>query len=217
MRVGRVKIRRVSITEKAFRRQYGMLDQSFYCRESVVNIAKDLIGKVLFTRMQGKVTAGMIVETEAYSWKERGCHAYNNRKTKRNEVMFGAGGYAYVYLCYGMYNLFNVVTNHVGKADAVLIRALEPVEGVTTMERRTGANGIRRITSGPGKLTRALGIDRKQNGIALTSKRVWLEDSGIRVSRKHLESSPRIGIDYAGEDALLPWRFTMKDSPWVSK
>lgn len=194
-----------------------MLDASFYRRESVVTVARDLIGKVLYTRLDGRVTAGMIVETEAYSWKERGCHAYNNRMTARNAVMFGDGGHAYVYLCYGMHNLFNVVTNREGKADAVLIRALQPVEGLTIMQRRSAENEGARITSGPGKLTRALGIDRKHNGIALNAKRVWLEDSGMPISRKHFESSARIGIDYAGEDALLPWRFTMKDSPWVSK
>jgi len=194
-----------------------MLDHSFYRRNNVVSIAKDLIGKVLFTRIDTKVTAGMIVETEAYSWKERGCHAFNSRMTNRNAVMFGEGGHAYVYLCYGMYNLFNVVTNREGKADAVLIRALEPVEGLKIMQRRTRINRSARITSGPGKLTMALGIDRKHNGIELTSKRVWLEDGGIRVTRKQVESSGRIGIDYAGEDALLPWRFTLKDSAWISK
>lgn len=194
-----------------------VLPEDFYQRSSVTQIARDLIGKVLLTRMEGKVTGGLIVETEAYSWKERGCHAYNNRKTQRNEVMFGEGGHAYVYLCYGMHNLFNVVTNHAGKADAVLIRALEPTEGLHLMQRRTGAASPRRITSGPGKLTRALGIDRAHNGVHLRSKQVWLEDAGVKIARKDITTGPRIGIDYAGEDAKLAWRFTLTDNEWISK
>lgn len=193
------------------------LPEAFYRRSDVTRVARDLIGKALFTRIEGKITAGVIVETEAYSWKERGCHAYDNRKTARNAVMFGEGGHAYVYLCYGMHNLFNVVTNREGKADAVLIRALEPVEGIELMQRRTGADNTKRITSGPGKLTRALGIGRLHNGLALTSRRVWLADVGSSANKRDIVTSRRIGIDYAGTDALLLWRFTLKDSPWVSK
>jgi DNA-3-methyladenine glycosylase len=193
------------------------LTEAFYHRNDVTRIARDLLGKALYTRINGKLTAGLIVETEAYSWRERGCHAWGNRRTSRNEVMFGRGGYAYVYLCYGMHNLFNVVTNGEGRADAVLIRALEPVEGIPVMQRRVGAEKTERITSGPGKLTRALAIDRNLNGIPLNSKRVWLEDIGKKVSTREVQAGPRIGIDYAGQDALLPWRFTMKGNPWVSK
>lgn len=193
-----------------------VLTEDFYRRNDVTRIARELLGKTLMTRKDGKTTAGIIVETEAYSSKERGCHAYNNRKTARNAVMFGNGGYAYVYLCYGMHHLFNVVTNQEGKADAVLIRALEPVEGLPTMLKRTGATKTARLTSGPGKLTRALGIDRNHNGLALTSRRVWLEDGGMRVGKASIIASPRIGIDYAGDDAKLPWRFTIKDNVWVS-
>lgn len=193
------------------------LAQEFYHRNDVTRIAKDLLGKGLFTMINGKTTSGLIVETEAYSWKERGCHAWDNRKTRRNAVMFGEGGHAYVYLCYGMYNLFNVVTNREGTADAVLIRALEPVEGLTTMQQRSGATKAARITSGPGKLTRALGIDRNHNGLPLNSKQLWLEDVGRKVKLTEIKAGPRIGIDYAGEDALLPWRFTLKDNEWVSK
>jgi DNA-3-methyladenine glycosylase len=193
------------------------LPVDFYLRANVTAIARDLLGKALFSRMDGKVAAGLIVETEAYSWKERGCHAWNNRKTDRNAVMFDEGGHAYVYLCYGMHSLFNVVTNREGKADAVLIRALEPVEGVAEMQRRTGTHGTSRITSGPGKLTRALAISRKHNGVPLNSKRVWLEDLGKKIKPGEIQAGPRIGIDYAGEDALLPWRFTIKENKWVSR
>jgi DNA-3-methyladenine glycosylase len=172
----------------------------------------------LFTNVNGIISGGIIVETEAYSWKEKGCHAYGGKKTNRNAIMFEKGGYSYVYLCYGMYNMFNVVTNREGIADAVLIRAVEPVTGISEMEVRRGM--IRtpfHLTSGPGKLTRAMGIDRKLNGKFLLDDEVWLEDVGTKLSRKAIEVSPRIGIDYAGEDAKLPWRFTVKHSKWISR
>lgn len=193
-----------------------MLPEGFYRRKDVTRIAKELLGKALFTRIGGKVTGGLIVETEAYSWKERGCHAYNNRRTKRNEVMFGDGGHAYVYLCYGIHNLFNVVTNQPGTADAVLIRALEPLDGITEMLRRTNQQNSGRITSGPGKLTRALGIERTLNGKPLSSESLWIADVGRKVSKSQIVAGKRIGIDYAGEDAKLQWRFTVKNNEWIS-
>lgn len=193
------------------------LEPSFYLGNNVVKTAKDLLGKVLFTRKGGKITAGIIVETEAYSNREKGCHAYQNRRTERNAIMFGEGGYAYVYLCYGIHNLFNVVTNEADEPEAVLIRALEPVEGTQLMIKRMAAAGEKRVTSGPGKLTRALGIDRTYNGKALWSDQLWIEDAGMRLAKTEILASPRIGIDYAGEDALLPWRFTIKGNVWVSK
>jgi DNA-3-methyladenine glycosylase len=193
-----------------------LLPEGFYRRKDVTRIAKELLGKALFTRIDGKVTGGVIVETEAYSWKERGCHAYNNRRTKRNEVMFGEGGHAYVYLCYGIHNLFNVVTNQPGTADAVLIRALEPLDGIAEMLRRTSQRNSGRITSGPGKLTRALGIERTHNGKALSSTSLWIADVGHKVGKAQIVVDMRIGIDYAGEDAKLPWRFTVKNNEWVS-
>ncbi len=193
------------------------LEPSFYLGNNVVKAAKDLLGKVLFTRIGRRTTAGIIVETEAYSSRERGCHAYDYRRTSRNDVMFGEGGHAYVYLCYGIHELFNVVTNEADEPEAVLIRALEPVEGVPWMKERTNAKSDRRITSGPGKLTKALGIDRKMNGKELWSNQLWIEDTGIQVPKQSVVASPRIGIDYAGQDALLPWRFTIKGNNWVSK
>jgi DNA-3-methyladenine glycosylase len=193
------------------------LEPSFYLGNNVVRTAKDLLGKTLFTRSGGRTTAGIIVETEAYSNRERGCHAYLRRRTPRNDVMFGEGGHAYVYLCYGIHNLFNVVTNTEDEPEAVLIRALEPAEGIQWMLKRMGVERESRITSGPGKLTKAMGIDREYNGRALWSKQVWIDDGGVRVAAKDIVASPRIGIDYAGVDAQLPWRFTIKDNPWVSK
>lgn len=194
------------------------LPATFFEQKNVVKIARELLGKGLFTKIDGIVTGGMIVETEAYSWKEKGCHAFDGRKTARNEIMFSDGGYAYVYLCYGMHNLFNVVTNTKGTAEAVLIRAVEPVAGLEEMKVRRGElKNPYHITSGPGKLTRALGIDRTFNGKYLRDTEVWIEDLGIIVKNKDILASKRIGIDYAGEDANLPWRFTIKDNKWVSK
>lgn len=193
-----------------------VLPDSFYTRKSVTQIARQLLGKKLITNVLGKRSGGIIVETEAYSYQERGCHAYENKMTSRNKIMFEAGGVAYVYLCYGIHNLFNVVTNKHGLADAVLVRALEPYEGVEWMMERMNTQSVRRITSGPGKLTKALGIDRSFDGKFLNSAEVWIEE-GVKVSSQKIVASSRIGIDYAGKDALLPWRFSIKDSEWVSK
>lgn len=180
-------------------------------------IAKDLLGKVLVTKINRKVIAGIIVETEAYSYREKGCHAYNSRMTERNSVMFKSGGHAYVYLCYGIHHLFNVVTNVEGKADAVLIRALQPLVGEQHMLNRMNTTSLKKITSGPGKLTRAFGIDKMMNGEFLLNNKVWIEDQTMKVSKSSIVASSRIGIDYAGEDAQLPWRFTIKENEWVSK
>lgn len=193
------------------------LPESFYERTNVVKIARELLGKSLITKVNGVITGGKIVETEAYSWKERGCHAFGGRMTERNKVMFDAGGHAYVYLCYGMHNLFNVVTNKAGKAEAILIRALEPQEGLREMKKRRGdLRNPYHLTSGPGKLTKAMGIDRTFNGKFLLNNDVWIEDIGETVSSREIDASRRIGIDYADEDAKLPWRFLIKGNTWVS-
>jgi len=193
------------------------LEESFYQHTDVTRIAKDLLGKTLYTRIAGKITSGIIVETEAYSHVEKGCHAYMNRKTKRNEVMFNAGGYAYVYLCYGIHNLFNVVTGPPGIGNAVLVRALEPVDGIPLMMERMKTKNVSRITSGPGKLTKALGIDRSFNAKHLTGSAIWIGDEGIKVKKQQIVASKRIGIDYAGKDADLPLRYTIEGNTWVSK
>lgn len=193
-----------------------MLPESFYQRDNVVAIARQLLGKELYSRVNKKVAGGMIVETEAYSQKEKGCHAFKG-KTERNKIMFSSGGFAYVYLCYGIHNLFNVVTNREGVADAILIRALQPLKGEELMMRRMKSTSLDRITSGPGKLTKALGIDRSFNGKYLLGNDIWLEDNSSGISSIDIVASKRIGIDYAGKDAHLPWRFTIKGNPWVSK
>jgi DNA-3-methyladenine glycosylase len=192
------------------------LSLSFYQRQNVVKIAQELLGKVLFTKVDDKVVAGMIVETEAYSIIEKGCHAYKGM-TERNKAMFEEGGIAYVYLCYGIHQMMNVVTNRAGKADAVLIRALQPWLAEYAMMERVNAPSTKRITSGPGKLTKALGIDRSFNGKDLCGSEIWIEDKGVKLKKGDCSASPRIGIDYAGKDALLPWRFSIKGNEWVSK
>lgn len=194
------------------------LKEDFYQRVNVVKIARELLGKVLFTNIDGVITGGVIVETEAYSWKERGCHAYGQRKTARNAIMFGEGGFSYVYLCYGIHYLFNVVTNQPHTPEAVLIRALEPVAGLEEMKSRRGRlQNEFHLTSGPGKLTKALGIDRTFNGKSLMDNEIWIEDPGTKVASKNIAVSERIGIDYAGEDVRLPWRFSLKGNPFVSR
>jgi DNA-3-methyladenine glycosylase len=194
------------------------LPPQFYERKNVVKIARELLGKGLFTNIDGVMAGGMIVETEAYSWVEKGCHAYNNRRTSRNEVMFGKGGHAYVYLCYGMHQMFNVVTNIEDIPEAVLIRALQPLTGIPEMVLRRGNSASKNhLTSGPGKLAKALGIDRSMNGKSLMKNDIWIEDIGCKISSRNIVASPRIGIDYAGEDASLPWRFSVKGNPWVSR
>jgi len=194
------------------------LSESFYQNDDVVHVARQLLGKMLITNIGGQLTGGYIVETEAYSWTERGCHAYQGKKTARNAVMFEKGGHAYVYLCYGIHHLFNVVTNRAGIADAVLIRALEPALGVEWMQQRRGENvPQKQLTSGPGKLSDAMGINRIINGKYLTGSEVWIAEAETQVRSSDIASATRIGIDYAGDDAKLPWRFYLRDSLWVSK
>ena len=195
------------------------LSSSFFLRDAET-VGIDLLGKLLVTYIDGELTSGIIVETEAYCGiDDRASHAFGNRRTTRTETMFKRGGHAYVYLIYGMYSMFNVVTSEEDYPDAVLIRAIEPVEGIETMLKRRKMKEItRRLTAGPGVLTQALGITTKHNGIFLPeSNIIWIEDIGITVKPQDIVRTKRIGVDYAGEDALLPRRFYIKDNPYVSK
>lgn len=193
------------------------LPRSFFLGEDVVSIARELIGKVLVTNWDGCLTKGLIVETEAYRGRnDKACHANNGRRTQRTEVMYGQGGLAYVYLCYGIHHLFNVVTNKKDVADAVLIRALEPMEGGEVMHERMGGKS-KRLTQGPGLLTKAMGIRVQHTGTDLLGPQIWLEDGVVPVKPDQIVPSTRIGVDYAEEDAQLPWRFYLKDNPWVSR
>lgn len=190
-----------------------LLPKSFYLRDDVVQIAKELLGKTLVTRQNGAARKGKIVETEAYrGYDDKACHASNGKRTPRTEVMYREGGCAYVYLCYGIHHLFNVVTNVAGKADAVLIRAVEPLDGDWS-DRHPKT----KTSNGPGKLSKAMGITMEMNTARLTVENdIWIEDAPDIVGTS-IVASTRVGVDYAGEDALLPWRFYLCNNDWVSK
>lgn len=193
------------------------LKTAFYRQHDVTVIAKDLLGKILVTNINGVRTAGMIVETEAYGGiVDRASHAWNNRRTKRTEVIYQPGGLAYVYLCYGIHYLFNVVTNIENTPHAVLIRALQPVDGIDMMQRRYNNKPSAKLTAGPGSLCKAMGIDTALNGESLTGKKVWIE-TGQDIADDNIVISTRVGVQYAGEDAYLPYRFSIKNNDWVSK
>jgi DNA-3-methyladenine glycosylase len=194
------------------------LDLSFYNRKDVTRIAKDLLGKILVTRFNGIVTSGRIVETEAYAGAgDKASHAYGNRRTARTEVMFGNPGTAYVYLCYGIHHLFNIVTNRKEIPHAILIRAVEPLDGVDSMLLRTGKVQLdNTLTKGPGNVSRALGIFTHHTGKSLLSDEIYISDDGFRLKEAQILTTTRIGVDYAAEDSLLPYRFIVRDSPYVS-
>jgi DNA-3-methyladenine glycosylase len=211
------------------------LAAAFYDRPGVVTVARDLLGKILVTEFGGQRTSGRIVETEAYNGVgDRASHAWSGRRTRRTEVMYGLGGAAYVYLIYGIHHLFNVVTNKKDVPHAVLVRALEPMKGIPVMLERTGKGwsgkgGAERpgevwpdgqpdysLTRGPGNLSKALGLLTLHTGISLLGDQIWIGDDGWRPKRGGIVATPRVGVDYAGPDAALPYRFFIKGSPWVS-
>lgn len=194
------------------------LNETFYQRADVLKIAKELLGKVLVTNWEGILTSGRIVEVEAYNGIiDKASHAAGGRRTARNEIMYGNGGFSYVYLCYGIHHLFNVVTNLQGTPHAILIRALEPIEGINEMLLRANKKQPDyTLTKGPGNVSKALGIYTKHNGIFLSDEKLYIADDGKKYKRNEIVASPRIGVDYAGEDAKLPYRFFVKDSPYVS-
>lgn len=194
-----------------------ILPLTYYQHDDVLFLSRDLLGKFLVTNIQGQLTSGMIVETEAYRGPEdRASHAYGARRTKRTEVMFHEGGKCYVYLCYGIHAIFNVITNRADFPHGVMIRSLEPVDGIQTMLKRRKKTKIEKtLTLGPGALTQALGITTVHSGLPLSGPLIWIEDRQIKVSSEDIIASPRIGIDYAMEHALLPWRYRIKDNPWT--
>ena len=182
------------------------LDRSFYTRADVVLIARELLGKVLVTHIDGQRTTGIISETEAYAGiGDRASHAYAGKRTRRNEPMYRNGGTTYVYLCYGIHHLFNVVTNSAEEPHAILIRAIRPLEGIATMTARRAP--AKATTGGPGTLSQALGIRTVHSGLDLLGDTIWIEDRGIAIPESTLIIGPRVGVDYAGDDALLPYRF----------
>ena len=189
------------------------LKKAYYLEPKVVKLAKNLLGKVLVTREGKTITSGIITETEAYNGiVDKASHAYGNRRTNRTEIMFKEGGTSYVYLCYGIHYLFNVVTNVQDTPHAVLIRAIQPLEGKDLILRRRGVAKVdKKLCVGPGKVSQALGISIKHNGLDLIGNKIWIEDIGIKIKLKDILSGPRIGVDYAGEDAKLPYRFWIEE------
>jgi DNA-3-methyladenine glycosylase len=186
-----------------------VLPKSFYQRPDVVLIAKELLGKHLFTCFEGELTGGIITETEAYEGvTDKASHAFGGRRTQRTEIMYREGGTAYVYLCYGVHSLFNIVTNQKDVPHAVLIRSIFPTDGLQTMLSRSGKTNIKKdFFIGPGKVSKVLGIHYSHSGWDLNSEHIWLEDKSIAVNPDEISSGKRIGVDYADEDALLPYRF----------
>jgi len=194
------------------------LSREFYTRADTLQVAQDLLGKTLVVpTASGERVSGMIVETEAYlGIEDKAAHSYGNRRTKRTETMFAIGGTVYIFFIYGMYFQFNVV---VGKKDvphAVLIRAVAPVENIGIMRERRGQMKDVNLTSGPGKLCIALGIDKTFNDEDLLGKRVWLEEAA-KILPSEITCGKRVGIDYAEEYAEKPWRFWVRDNPFVSR
>ena len=194
------------------------LPREFYTRPDVLEVARDLLGqKLVVPNKNGSRVAGIIVETEAYRGPEdRASHAYNGRRTPRTETMYGLGGTAYVYFVYGMYNQFNVVTNSEDIPHAVLVRAVEPVEGLDLIRRRRAGRSEYELTSGPGRLCVAMGIDRRLDKADLLGERVWIEE-GVSMSPGEIARGPRVGIDYAEQWIDKPWRFWVRDNPFVSR
>jgi len=190
------------------------LPKDFYLQDDVVSVSKQLLGKYLFTKEGKTITAGIITETEAYAGIiDRASHAFGGRRTERTETMYMEGGVSYVYLCYGMYSLFNVVTNRKDIPHAVLIRAIQPSEGIEKiLQRRKAKQAKKGLTTGPGKVSMALGINfRSHNAQSLSGNNIWIEEKGIIISEKQIIIGQRIGVDYAGEDAKLPYRFWLDE------
>ncbi len=191
---------------------------SFYERKDVVKIAKELLGKIVVTNFDGKITSGRIVETEAYvGFTDKASHSFRGRRTTRNEHMYSAAGTAYIYICYGMHQMLNVVTNKKEIPDAVLIRAIEPLQGIEIMLERTGKIiPDKTLTRGPGNVGKALGIFKHHSGLFLLDEQIYLLDDGEKIPKENIGISKRIGVESAGADAQLPYRFYVKRNKYVS-
>lgn len=194
------------------------LSLNFYKRKDVVAIAKELLGKVVVTNIDGKKTSGRIVETEAYvAHVDKASHAFGGKRTARNEHMYATAGTAYVYICYGMHQMLNVVTNDKDVPDAILIRAVEPLQGIDIMLQRTGKQQLDfTLTKGPGNVGKALGIFKHHSGLHLLDDEIYIADDGFKINENEIGISGRIGVASAGADALLPYRFYVRGNKFVS-
>jgi DNA-3-methyladenine glycosylase len=194
------------------------LSRSFYKRRDVVTIAKELLGKIVVTNIDGTRTSGRIVETEAYvAFTDKASHSFGGRRTAKNEHMYSHGATSYIYICYGIHQMLNIVTNEKDIPDAILIRALEPMEGIEEMLKRTGKAQLdNSLTRGPGNVGKALGLFKHHSGVSLMDDTIALYEDKFEMADEAIGSSKRIGVDYAGDDALLPYRFYIKGNPFVS-
>lgn len=199
--------------------KFQKLSKDLYLRSNVIQVSKELLGKFLITNIDGIKTGGMITEVEAYNGIiDKASHAFGGRRTARTETMFASGGVAYVYLCYGIHHLFNVVTNEKNIPQAVLIRAIEPSIGIEEMLKRRKKETVNpNLTSGPGSMSSALGIKISESGIDLTKNKIFIEDRAILLTEKNIISTKRIGVDYAEKDALLNYRFYIKGNKFISQ
>lgn len=191
---------------------------SFYRRKDVVKIAKELLGKIVVTDIDGFITSGRIVETEAYvGISDKASHSFGGKRTARNEHMYSPPGTAYIYICYGMHQMMNIVTNDKDIPDAVLIRAIEPLKGIDIMLQRTRKNQLdKTLTRGPGNVGKALGIFKRHSGLHLLDQEIYLLDDNHKIPEEKIGISKRIGVESAGADALLPYRFYVKGNKFVS-
>ena len=191
---------------------------SFYDRDDVVQIARELLGKIIVTNFEGQITSGRIVETEAYiGITDKASHSFGHRRTSRNEHMYLSAGNSYVYICYGMHRMFNITTNKKDIPDAVLIRAVEPIKGINIMAQRTGKKITdKTITRGPGNAGKALGIEKHHSGLFLLDEEIYLLDDEKIIAAEKIGISKRIGVESAGADGLLPFRFYIKGNQYVS-
>jgi DNA-3-methyladenine glycosylase len=195
------------------------LPQAFYLRDDVLQITRELLGKFLVTKINGTITSGMITEAEAYAGEiDSASHAFKGRRTSRTEIMFAHGGTAYVYICYGIHHLFNVVTNQKDIPHAILIRGIEPAEGIEVMLKRRKMKAPNfSLTAGPGALSQALGIHVSHTGLDLLGDIIWIEDRGVKIPPQKILRTIRVGVESSGKDARLPYRYIIKDNPWVTR
>ena len=195
------------------------LPRNFYDRKDVIQIAKELLGKIVVSDIDGKISSGRIVETEAYvGLVDKASHSFGGRRTAKNEHMYCAPGSSYVYICYGMHQMLNIVTNKKDIPDAVLIRAIEPIDGIDIMLKRTGKPVLdNTLTKGPGNVGKALGLSKINSGKDLLNDEIILyEDKASRINAEYIGTSKRIGVESAGADGLLPYRFYIKGNRFVS-
>ncbi|MEO8795902.1 MAG: DNA-3-methyladenine glycosylase [Daejeonella sp.] len=195
------------------------LSADFFQREDTLTIARELLGKVLISNINDQLTGGIIVETEAYQGPlDRGSHAYGGKRTARNEMMYNRGGLVYMYICYGIHDMINVVTGSNDSSHAILIRALQPTLGLEVMrERRNIYNQDKRLCQGPGALSKAMGLNKSHNGIDLQHDLIWIEDQNINFSNDEILETARVGMNFDGPYKTIPWRFLVKDNKYVSK